>query len=354
MNNQASPLFRFAAIADIQYADIDDAMNFTQTETRGYRDSALHCASTVQTWKALQPMPQFIVQLGDLIDGQNSGTYGQGLQLSKPQTHTAFQHIIDLLQQMQRPIYHCVGNHEKYNFTWYTLARTLQAAHKEISTHQQIQMQSTDSSSVHDSSVASHHNIQAPFYCDFVMHAGWRGMILNPYQVSLLQEEESKGYQQAHAWLSKKNPTVLDPEKKSNYFKYVEGLDQRFVPFNGGFGPTQLDWIQACLQDAVQQDQKIMIFSHLPLSAAASNEQNIAYDYDQVLHLIQMYAPQHVKVIFAGHYHNGGYAQDEHGIHHVTLQSPLTHGYCATYIDVYDHKVEVVGLGAHRSYVLNF
>ena len=44
--SQSTLLFRFAVIADIQFADIDDAMNFTRTENRGYRATLNHFKTT--------------------------------------------------------------------------------------------------------------------------------------------------------------------------------------------------------------------------------------------------------------------------------------------------------------------
>lgn len=332
---QSTLLFRFAVIADIQYADIDDAMNFTRTENRGYRATLNHFKTTIHHWNQLKPAPTCIVQLGDLIDGQNSGTYGQGLAFDSSKSQFAFRQVLSLCNDLNQPMYHCIGNHEKYNFSWESLALAFDSYQKETPTHQ-----------------AQHLNTHAPFYSDFLIHPGWRGIILNPYQVSLLQDKKSQGYQDAVKYLHLNNPTVLNPNKKVDYFKNVKGLQQRFVPFNGGFGDTQLAWFAQCLQQAVSNDEKIIIFSHLPLSAAASNAQNIAYDYDLALTSIADHAPHNVKAVFAGHYHRGGYAQDKAGIHHITVQSPLTHGYCAAHIEVYAHALSVVGMGAHRSYHL--
>ncbi len=49
--------------------------------------------------------------------------------------------------------------------------------------------------------------------------------------------------------------------------------------------------------------------------------------------------------MIAGHNHRGGYARDSEGMHHVTLQSPLTHAESFGYIDVFDDRLEVVGGG---------
>ena len=62
-------LFRFGFISDIQYADIEDAMNFSKTEHRGYRDSLENTKKAVAYWNQQHPVPSFVVQLGDIIDG---------------------------------------------------------------------------------------------------------------------------------------------------------------------------------------------------------------------------------------------------------------------------------------------
>ena len=42
-----------------------------------------------------------------------------------------------------------------------------------------------------------------------------------------------------------------------------------------------------------------------------------------------------------GHNHRGGYARDSEGLHHVTLESPLTHAESFGYVDVFDDRLEV-------------
>ena len=48
---------------------------------------------------------------------------------------------------------------------------------------------------------------------------------------------------------------------------------------------------------------------------------------------------------YTQHLHRGGYAIDKGGIHHVTLQSPLTFENCFGYIDAYADRLELVGCG---------
>ena len=61
---------------------------------RCYRSSLDVLARAVDQWneEAAQDGVNFetVMQLGDLIDGQNNGTYGAGLDFTKPQTESAW------------------------------------------------------------------------------------------------------------------------------------------------------------------------------------------------------------------------------------------------------------------------
>ena len=325
------PLFRFGVISDIQYADIDEAMNFTQTERRDYRGTLAHTKRAVERWNTLSPPPHFIAQLGDLIDGQNNGTYGQGLLFESPQTEVAFQRVMDLLSLSNAPVYHSIGNHELYNFSWDALR-----AHFNVTTPQGT----------------AHTIARDRFYYTTRPIEGWRCIFVNPYEVSLMQEETLDGYIEADLILKRNNPNYANPKDKIDYFKGLSGVDQRYAPFNGGLGQRQLEWLREALKEAQSSDERVMIFSHLPIYHPAADSQNIAFDYDRVLELIDEVDRGRVVAVFAGHCHRGGYAQDERGVHHVTIQSPLTHGECYGYIDVFSDRVEVYGVGAQRSYTL--
>ena len=75
--NATGPICRFGLIADIQYAPIDAATNFAGTETRDYRGALVEAKRAVDYWNSMKPGIDFVAQLGDLIDGQNAGGYGQ-------------------------------------------------------------------------------------------------------------------------------------------------------------------------------------------------------------------------------------------------------------------------------------
>lgn len=117
--------FRFGVVADIQYCDCETASNFMGTEQRNYRGTLGQVKRAVELWNSLIPRPLFIAQLGDLIDGQNAGGYGAGLNMASPQSQPALNIVTELLAKCAAPIYHVVGNHELYNFGWNDLKEHL-------------------------------------------------------------------------------------------------------------------------------------------------------------------------------------------------------------------------------------
>jgi len=70
-------LFRFGVIADVQYANRDDAPNYIGSRIRRYRRSRQLWNEAVQWWH--HEDANFIVQLGDFIDGSNRAVPGAGL-----------------------------------------------------------------------------------------------------------------------------------------------------------------------------------------------------------------------------------------------------------------------------------
>jgi len=67
--SEHKPCFSFGAIADVQYADIENGTNFEKTAIRRFRQSPVILDKAVQAWNEEQIA--FIVQLGDLIDGKS-------------------------------------------------------------------------------------------------------------------------------------------------------------------------------------------------------------------------------------------------------------------------------------------
>ena len=71
------------------------------------------------------------------------------------------------------------------------------------------------------------------------------------------------------------------------------------------------------------------------------HEGRVRDDADAALELVRTEGQGHVVAVIAGHLHRGGYAQDEAGVHHLTVPSPLNYADCYGHIDVYNDRLEV-------------
>ncbi|KAL1496478.1 hypothetical protein AB1Y20_016432 [Prymnesium parvum] len=336
MADATPPLFSFGVIADIQYCDTDDASNFAATETRRYRDTLRQAGLAAQSWNEAGVL--FVAQLGDLIDGQNAGGYGAGLRFDGPQSEVAFEKVVTELQRCTAPMYHAIGNHELYNFDWPSLRRKLNLPERGWRV------------------APDEPACEADF--SFVVQpvAGWSFLMLNAYEVSVMQHEELDGHGEAVRLMREYNPNDVlgDNQGQVDYFSGLSGRKMKYVPFNGGVGARQMQWLRKEVVSARERGDRIVILSHLPVLADASSHRTLMYDCDEVLRILHEDGCGHVVAVFAGHLHRGGYAVDGEGVHHVTLRSPLSHDDCFGRVEVYDDRLELRGNGEQLSFSMPF
>ena len=241
---------RFGVVADVQYCDIDDARNFAGTEVRFYRgslDGARRAAQGFEEARLGRGL-DFVAQLGDLIDGQNAGGYG-ALKGEKPRSKKALDEVLEALGACPVTHYHCVGNHELYNFEPDQLVEGPLNANNHV--------------------IAS-----GKLYHAFV-HDGWTFVVLNPYEQSSSLPKHTPGYKEAAQVLTEKNPNPVLSDEPCNFFEGLEGEGMRFVPFNGAVGETQRKWLAEVLSKA---PGPCVVFSHLPLFHESCSWRNVAWD----------------------------------------------------------------------------
>lgn len=126
------------------------------------------------------------------------------------------------------------------------------------------------------------------------------------------------------------------------------------MPFNGGLGAEQLEWLRETVSAAAERGDRVVVMSHVPMLAAASSERTLLYDADAALDVLRDAGRGAVVAVLAGHLHRGGYAVDELGVHHVTVNSPLNFDDCFGHCDVYADRIELVGSGELPSRTLRF
>lgn len=200
---------------------------------------------------------------------------------------------------------------------------------------------------------------------------GWVFVVVDAYDISLKSREvTSSQYQEAVRIIkSNTNNPVCWEEGTGDYFSGLledekDTPKMRFVPFNGGIGKQQLHWLEEVLFRASGAHDKVIIFSHIPISDNNMSGLNkpssctLLYNYKEVLNLISRINTPHktVVAVFSGHQHEGAYGV-ENEVHHVTFQSPLIFSHCApTYatVQLYADHINITGSGGIPSRVLSF
>jgi manganese-dependent ADP-ribose/CDP-alcohol diphosphatase len=80
----------------------------------------------------------------------------------------------------------------------------------------------------------------------------------------------SDGFRQACQLLSEHNPKcfemIMNGVTQGDFFTGLErDEDMRFVPFNGGLGESQLQWLREELRTAKSRGDRIVVMSHVPM-----------------------------------------------------------------------------------------
>ncbi|XP_075135527.1 manganese-dependent ADP-ribose/CDP-alcohol diphosphatase isoform X2 [Leptodactylus fuscus] len=318
LEEMEEPLFAFGVIADIQYADMDNGYNYTKTRLRYYRNSLLLLQGAVQEWASESAPPQFILQLGDIIDGFN---------VKYKSSETSLNKVLSEIDKLKTPVHHIWGNHEFYNFS-----------------RKQLLESRLNSSSLQDTLTTSPEDGGDPLDSFYTYHFSpfpkFRLLLIDSYDFSVIgRDPSSDKHIKSSKFLRQKNPN----EDKNS----PKGLTEtRFVQFNGGISAGQLHWINDVLEMSDKNNEKVMVAGHLPIHPDSTDPICLTWNYKEVLALLQSHPC--VVAYFAGHDHDGGYFQDQCGIHHLTFNGiietpPESQAFGTMYI--YEDKMVLRGRG---------
>ncbi|XP_049916697.1 manganese-dependent ADP-ribose/CDP-alcohol diphosphatase [Epinephelus moara] len=323
---QQTPLFTFGVIADIQYADLDDGYNYSRTKRRYYRSSLQLLRQAQDSWSESAVKPEFILQLGDIIDGFNKGPGA---------SDRALDTVLREFSSSSVEVHHVWGNHEFYNFSRSALLRS--------------KLNSTPHTDGSLSGARPGSDIYAYSFSPF---PGFTFVVLDAYDVSLLGRDKSSGqYSEALTLIRQYNNN-----EDLNCPPVAESLLQRFTMFNGGFSKDQLDWLDSVLSSADNKQERVTIVSHLPVHPYSTEPVCLAWNFDELLAIIQSHSS--VVCFMAGHDHDGGYYLDKTmGVHHLTLEgvieTPPNSNAFGT-VSVYKDRMVLKGNGRIRDRVLLF
>ena len=194
-----------------------------------------------------------------------------------------------------------------------------------------------------------------------------RFVVLDGYDVSTIAAAGGEeGTRRARRFLYDKNYNIDDRNIAGggDWLLGMIGDQRRFLPYNGALGDAQLAWFEAVLRRAsggggggggrtapndrgsgsnsqgtggggggrggaagggleadatsatvaaesagAEEQERVVVFCHMPVFAACSNFNNLLWNYEAVQALLRKY-PGVVVAWFAGHDHDGGYALD--------------------------------------------
>ncbi|XP_014353461.1 manganese-dependent ADP-ribose/CDP-alcohol diphosphatase isoform X2 [Latimeria chalumnae] len=333
--NDLQLCFTFGVIADIQYADIEDGYNFSRSRKRYYRNSINLLRNAVAKWNKETVQPKFILQLGDVIDGFNA---------EHKASEKALQTAIEEFNICTVPVHHIWGNHEFYNFTRdYLITSMLNSKHLE------------DTTVIPPPGVNEGKTMEAKSETFYGYHFSpfpkFRFVLIDSYDLSILgRTQSSKKYQVSLRMLKKHNKN-----ENLNVSPAVFGGIPYFVQFNGGFSQEQLEWLHKVLTFSDGNQEKVTVVGHIPIHPLATDLLCLAWNYTEILSVLQSH--KSVVCFLAGHDHDGGYHQDEHGIHYITFEGvietpPDSNAFGTIY--VYEDRMILKGMGRISDRVMHY
>ena len=171
-------------------------------------------------------------------------------------------------------------------------------------------------------------------YYAFSPAAGWRVLVLDSYDVSLLAHEPgSDAHTATLGLLQTANP---NPPGAPDPLAGLEGEARRWGPSGGGLGAVQLSWFGAQLEAASRGNERVIVLCHLSCLPAAARPEGLLYNFAEAQAIVDAH-PATVAAWISGADGDGGYARDAHGVHHLT---PAAAAGCAINSDAYG-SVEV-------------
>jgi manganese-dependent ADP-ribose/CDP-alcohol diphosphatase len=283
-----SSLFSFGVIADIQYVDAPDAMNFQNTTMRRYRQSFDTFKDAITSWDQLVEPPKCAIVLGDILDGKSATMMNQE------------KCINDVLQASSGASYemlYCFGNHCHYSFSREDLF--LKLSPRFLLSEVASEVHSESKKSTIDPSFGGTCSPSKLFY-DWSPYPDWRFISLDCYDISLIGASSEGNKKIAEDLLAKNNPNDLTIG--SGWFNGLSYDMRRWVPYNGGISTEQLNWLKIVLKRSNENNEKVVIFCHQPVYAP-NKPQSLVWNAEETLAIIREHG--NVVIWIAGHDHGG-------------------------------------------------
>lgn len=271
----------------------------------------------VESWNS-NPLVQFAVQLGDIIDGNET----------EEMTEKDFADAERVIRQCRPPLYHVIGNH-CLRFSGGKAPLMKRLGMKENESYYRIFPASKS-----------------------VLDSGHVFLVLDGTDIALNKwNAEDPKSKLAEQWLEK-HPI----EKFSNS-----------VHWNGAISAEQLAWFKQQLDDARSNGNKVFVFCHYPILADhLVMAISLLWNHEEVVSLCDSYSDVLVAW-FSGHYHHGGAqippqkevadkaAPNARSWAHITVEAILmAEEQSFAVVDVFERGVVLNGTGSCTSHRWTF
>ena len=218
-----------------------------------------------ETWK--EEEVDFVVQLGDIIDGRAKENKGSVIECCK---------VLEELQKSDcKFMVNIIGNHELYNFHRGELDKRLGVLRDGFSWYSFKPWESLP----------------------------LRFVVLDGYDISTIQGMDDEKTSEAKRFLKMHNPNDIDTFGVE-WSKGLQGISKRFMPYNGMVGAEQMQWFKETLKKSCEGEESVIILSHIPIHPDAADNLCLLWNYQEVLEVIKAH-PCTVAVL-AGHDHEVG------------------------------------------------
>uniref|UniRef100_UPI0032167C7D metallophosphoesterase n=1 Tax=uncultured Draconibacterium sp. TaxID=1573823 RepID=UPI0032167C7D len=115
--------------------------------------------------------------------------------------------------------------------------------------------------------------------------------------------------------------------------------------WNGAIGPEQQNWLKQELESAKLMNQKVILFSHLPIQPE-KNAHNLWNDYE-IVRILE--TCRNVVAFINGHNHSGAYTH-QNGIHYITLTGMVdTKNNSYGMLEIYRDSLILKGYGNQKT-----
>ena len=105
-----------------------------------------------------------------------------------------------------------------------------------------------------------------------------RLVALDGYDISTIEGLDSGKTAKASEFIKQYNPNDIHTFGVC-WSEGLEGTDKRFMPYNGMLGTQQMEWLQETLKASKENQEKVMVLTHIPIHPNAADNLCLLWNY---------------------------------------------------------------------------